>query len=688
MLNRIPYHILSAVLVGIVAVGALAAVPTSRAQGIELGGGPSIGLPTDYVSWTAQAVPESVSPGRATIVRFNARIEGPGNWKMYALDQNMPDRSTGARPYGVSISAPRMPAGLSMRDRFGQSPPEEGYDVNFDLTLTWFHEEASFSAIVDVDSLMDGSGVASAGGTLGFDAHVRYQICSDEYGVCLRPETATVPVSLTLSDAEAARGATVADLAAVTAAEPAGSFGDGEPYRDGSTDGLFAFLLLAVGAGLVSLLTPCVFPMIPLTVSYFTKHADNRATSVRLAGAYGLAIIGTFTIIGVIVAAVFGAAGAQTIASNPWVNLFIAGVLVAFALSLLGLFELRLPSAFVNKANALGERTGGTGGVVFMGLTLTLVSFSCTAPFVAGLLAAAAGGSWLFPIAGMVVYSATFAFPFVLFALFPNALQRLPKSGSWMQSVKVVLGFVELAAAVKFLSNADLVFGWGVLSRPLGIAFIVVVFLLAGMYLIGTLRLEHEAPRESVGAGRLMAGIMFFMVALYMVPGLFGAPLNALDAYLPPRQSTDVGLFNALGGPAGEAVPGADDGWHVDDIEGAVAEATRRGVPILVDFTGYTCTNCRAMEANVFPRPSVAERLERDFVRLKLYTDGPERGDEFHRYQLRLTGIVALPTYAVVAPDGETLIQRSFGMMNVEEFAAFLDNGIARFRRVVDSLPG
>ena len=685
MPKPLPYRLQRVALPVLALLGLLGlAVPNTHAQELDLGGGPSIGLPTDYVTWSAQASPDVVSPGRAAVIRFDARIDGPGDWKMYALDQNMPDRTTGARPYGVVISAPGLPTGLTMRDRFGQSPPEEGYDVNFDLTLTYFHERASFSAIVDVDS-----SASAATGVVGFDARVRYQICSDDFGVCLRPETVTVPVALTIADAGTGRGASESALAAVMSDSPSETpFEDGEPFRVGTTDGLLAFLLLAVGAGLASLLTPCVFPMIPLTVSYFTKHADNRATSVRLAGAYGLAIIGTFTVIGAIMAAVFGAAGAQTIASNPWVNLFIAAVLVAFALSLLGLFELRLPSAFVNRAHALGERTGGIGGVLFMGLTLTLVSFSCTAPFVAGLLAAAAGGSWLFPIAGMIVYAATFAFPFVLFALFPNALQRLPRSGSWMQSVKVVLGFVELAAAVKFLSNADLVFGWGVLSRPLGIAFVVVVFLLAGMYLIGTLRLAHEAPRESGGVGRLVAGILFFMVALYMVPGLFGAPLNALDAYLPPRQSTDVGLFNALGGPAGEAVEGADEGWFVDDIDGAVAEATQRGVPILVDFTGYTCTNCRAMEANVFPRPAVAERLDRDFVRLKLYTDGPERGDEFHRYQLRLTGIVALPTYAVVAPDGETLIRRSFGMMDVDEFASFLDDGTARFHKAVNTRQG
>jgi thiol:disulfide interchange protein DsbD len=280
----------------------------------------------------------------------------------------------------------------------------------------------------------------------------------------------------------------------------------------------------------------------------------------------------------------------------------------------------------------------------------------------------------------MMVYSATFALPFVGFALFPNAMQRLPRSGSWMNVVKVVLGFVELAAAVKFLSNADLVWGWGLISRPLGIAFIVVVFFLAGLYLIGQLRLAHEPSPEGIGAGRLVLGSLFFAVALYMLPGLFGSPLNALDAFLPPRQANDVGLFNVSGATGSNAVQGADDGWHVDDIEAAVREASERNLPILVDFTGYTCTNCRSMEANVFPRPPVASRLASDYVRLKLYTDGPERGDEFHRYQLRLTGIVALPTYAVVDTDGTTLLQREFGMMDVDEFVAFLDRGTRRFQ--------
>jgi len=282
----------------------------------------------------------------------------------------------------------------------------------------------------------------------------------------------------------------------------------------------------------------------------------------------------------------------------------------------------------------------------------------------------------------MIAYSATFALPFVFFALFPNALQALPKSGSWMNALKVVLGFVELAAAVKFLSNADLVWGWNLLSRPLGIAIILVVFFLTGLYLLGKLRLPHEAPVETVGVGRLFASIAFFVVSLYMLPGLLGAPLNALDAYLPPRKGTDVSILNFMASvqPGGEAVGGvAEEAWNVDDIDAAFAEARERDLPVFIDFTGWSCTNCRDMEANVFPNPEVARRFEERFSLLKLYTDGLERGGDFQRFQLRLTGTVALPTYAIVSPRDETLIARVSGTMKTAAFVEFLDRGVAGY---------
>ncbi|MEX0822300.1 MAG: cytochrome c biogenesis protein CcdA, partial [Rhodothermales bacterium] len=458
------------------------------------------------------------------------------------------------------------------------------------------------------------------------------------------------------------------------------STGDLDDARAG---GLWGFLLLAVAAGLAALLTPCVFPMIPLTVSYFTRHSANRAESIRMALVYGASIVITFTTLGVLTAMFVGAAGAQTVAANPWINLFIGAVFVLFALSLLGLFELRLPTGLLNYFNSQSTERSGYLGVLFMGLTLTLVSFSCTAPFVGGLLAATAGNEWAYPITGMAVFSATFSLPFVVFALFPKALQGLPRSGSWMNTVKVVLGFIELAAALKFLSNADLIWGWGLISRPLAISLSVVLFGLTGFYLLGKVRLPHDPAVETVGVGRLLAAVAFLGLSLYMLPGLFGAPLNAIDAYLPPRQATDVSLMAAFDGTSSET--GADFAW-LDDVDAAYAEAQQEGKPVFIDFTGYTCTNCRQMEANVFPRAQVASRLRDDFVLLRLYTDDRERGGDLQRFQLRLTGTVALPTYAIVDAASEELIARRTGMATVTEFAEFLERGEAAYRR--DALVG
>jgi thiol:disulfide interchange protein DsbD len=374
-----------------------------------------------------------------------------------------------------------------------------------------------------------------------------------------------------------------------------------------------------------------------------------------------------------------GAAGAQTIAANPWVNLFIGSVFILFALSLLGLFELRLPSGLVNYFNQQSDEQSGYLGVLFMALTLTLVSFSCTAPFVGALLAAAAGGGWFYPLIGMAAFSATFALPFVGFALFPKGLDSLPQSGSWMNAVKVTLGFVELAAALKFLSNADLVWGFNLLSRPLAIAITVVLFVLAGLYLLGKLRMKHEPAVEGIGSLRLLAATAFLGTALYMLPGLFGARLGALDAYLPPRQADDVSLMAQTGPNQKASASESEFAWHTDDIDAAFAEAKQANKPVFVDFTGYTCTNCRDMEANVFPKPPVAEQFRSNFVLLRLYTDAPPKGPEFQQYQLKLTGTTALPTYAIVDPADRSLITKTSGTASVENFASFLERGAAQF---------
>ena len=638
----------------------------------------------DFVSWQTTVNPGTVLPGGRVHVQFRAEISG--DWKMYALDESLPPQeSVLSRPYGVEIDWIDLPDSVTNSGSRFQAEPEIGYDPTFDISLKFFHGSARFAEVLIISPGAEADSV-----TVG--ANLRYQICSDERKMCLRPTTILLTAHFTIDPDCQGSQCTASDIdleslvAGATDQNTAGGLliSVTTDFDASRSSGFWGFLLLALGAGLASLLTPCVFPMIPLTISYFTKHAENRLKAVRMATLFGGSIIVTFTVIGIVAAIVVGAAGAQRIASNPWVNLFIAMVLIGFALGLLGLYELRLPSRLVNYFDRRGKEHSGFSGVIFMGLTLTLVSFSCTAPFVGGLLAAASGGTWIYPLLGMIVYSGAFALPFILLAIFPNALHSLPNSGSWMNAIKVVLGFVELAAAVKFLSNSDLLWGWGLISRPLGIAFIVVVFFLTGLYLLGKLRLSHEPAVETVGVGRVLTSIFFFVSALYMLPGLLGAPLNKLDAYLPPRQGTDVSILSLFPSSDMKVNASLDTGWFVDDIEAAFGEAADQGRPVLIDFTGYTCTNCREMEANVFIRKPVIDRFESGYVLLRLYTDGLEKGEDLARYQLQLTGTVALPTYVVVEPVGRRVLAKRSGVMDLKKFSAFLDTGIGTYQRLID----
>lgn len=685
-----PVHLKTIVCYSLIAMFAVVAGRPAAAQ-------PDFQSAHDLVSWTATATPQPVTPGEVLELSLRAKIaEG---WKMYALDSPPPSRPS-------SVSFNELPAGVALAGDVFQTDPKEGYDPNFDAIVRYFEKEATLAADFTIGESITASPVVIKG-------TVNFMICNER--MCLPPtrwlftleaalagatrpgdDAATTPAEQERDPDAAPLDLTGNDATPLLVPGVPGDADNDETesaaedqndavitrksdYEAAREGGLWAFLVLAVGAGLAALLMPCVFPMIPLTVSYFTKHAHDRAEALRMALVYGFAIVLTFTGLGVLMAFLVGAAGAQTIAANPWVNLFIGIVFIIFAFSLLGLFELQLPSGLVNYFNKQSNQRAGYMGVLFMGFTLTLVSFSCTAPFVGGLLAATAGGAWSYPILGMLVFSTTFAMPFVLFALFPRGLSSLPRSGSWMVTLQVVLGFIELAAALKFLSNADLVWGWNLISRPLAISLSVVIFFLAGLYLIGKMRLSHEPAVESIGVGRLLASIAFFGISLYLLPGLFGAPLNALDAYLPPRHANDVSLLAGMqAASTAEGVHGEED-WFTDDIEGAFAQAQAEGKPVFVDFTGYTCTNCRQMEANVFPRPRVAERFERDFVLLRVYTDGLERGEEFQRFQFKLTGTVALPTYAIVSPYDRDLVTKVSGIVPESDFVAFLDKGAASF---------
>lgn len=309
-----------------------------------------------------------------------------------------------------------------------------------------------------------------------------------------------------------------------------------------------------------------------------------------------------------------------------------------------------------------------------MAMTIAAVSFSCTAPFVGGVFAATTGGEWFYPIIGMIGFSTAFASPFVLFAIFPKWMNALPKSGSWMNIVKVLLGFIELAAAIKFISNVDLVLGWGLVTRPFAIALWIVIFLLAGFYMLGMFALKHEQKPESIATSRMLLSIPFLLFSFYLIPGLLGASLGIWDAFLPPRQGGDVSIVASIGAGGSSSSTDLDDGWY-DNYEEATSVARINNKPVFLDFTGYTCTNCRAMETNVFPTPEVQE-LFAQMELVRLYTDGGADAQANQQFQFKLTGNVALPTYVIVDSGTGQVIDQVLGYVQQEEFERFLQRGL------------
>jgi thiol:disulfide interchange protein len=411
-----------------------------------------------------------------------------------------------------------------------------------------------------------------------------------------------------------------------------------------------AFIWLAASAGALSLLTPCVFPMIPITVSYFAQHSGvDRRTSVRNALVFGAGIVLTFTALGFALAVLVGATGVARFAANPWVNLGLTAVFVAFALSLFGVVHIAIPSRLVNALDAASRNRDSAGmiGALLMGLTFTLTSFTCTAPFVGTVLVTAAQGQWTQPLVGMLTYSIVFALPFFVLALAPQSLSRLPRAGNWMASVKITMGILELAAAMKFLSNADLVWRWGIFTRSVVLATWVVLALALAWYLAGRSWGGRVGAAVAVAAG------------VWLATGIAGRPLGELESFL-PQSGAQVELA-----------------WKLNDYEGALARAQQEHRAMFIDFTGYTCTNCRWMEANMFTRPEIKRAMDA-FVLARLFTDGDAPlYDRQQAMQQARYGTVALPFYAIVAPDGRTLASFPGLTRNPDEFLAFLHKGTA-----------
>jgi thiol:disulfide interchange protein DsbD len=613
------------------------------------------------VSWAARINPSPTRPGEIVRVEVTATIEAP-----YHIYSSTPPSSAGPAPTEVTVEA----AGLATDLDLLETEPKVEIDRNFDpngLKVGIHEGTATFTRQLRVG--------AKASGSIPLAVKVRYMACNQRQ--CLPPKTVEVavpalPIEAGTPRPEFTKAATASpSTGADSSGSVPGAILDASVAGTGSA-GLPSFLLAAFVAGLLALVTPCVFPLIPVTFAYFTKEATAKGGSVlRLAVTYGVAIIVAFTAIGGILAATVGAAGANRLAANPWVNLAFAVLFVIFGVALLEVIELRLPSSLQQTASR-GRSVGGVLGVFFMGLTFAIATFTCTAPFIGTVLVAAStastAGAWLRPILGMATFAAAVALPFFLLALFPGLLARLPRSGSWLSTVKGTMGFLELAAALKFLSNTDLVWQWKVLTQPVMLALWAGIALAAGAWLLGLLRLGLGAPEPpATPVRRAWAGV-FFAASAYFVYGLTGRPLNAwLVAFLPPTEYT----YTAAGQPS---LAAADELPFLDTLDAGLARAKAENKPVFIDFTGYACTNCRWMEKNIFPQPAVRAEMEK-FVRVRLYTDGGKDGDENQAYQEKTFGDVALPLYAILTPDGKPVAKSAGITKEPETFAGFLKMG-------------
>lgn len=642
--------------------------------------------------WTISIEQTNPVPSEEATLVFEAQI--PIGWYIYANDF---DPKLGPILADLTLDKPE---GYELKGAFTAIDPKKKYEDIWKGDVKYFMGKGRFEQAV---LLKTESGTIK--GTL------EYQMCNDVTGKCTPPyeEDFEVPFHLNSSNATTASADRDENLFNEVGVENTDSSFEIIPIQE--NESLWGFMVLAFLAGLAALLTPCVFPMIPMTVSFFTGRAGSKAAGIRNAVLYGFSIIAIYTIAGTAVAAIQGPEFANWLATHWLPNLFFFGVFIFFALAFLGMFEITLPSGLVNKVDEKAEK-GGMIGIFFMAFTLVLVSFSCTGPIVGSILISSAGGELLKPILGMFAFSLAFAIPFTLFAIFPEWMNRLPKSGGWLNSVKVVLGFLELALAFKFLSMADLVYHWGILDRDIFLIIWIVIFSGLGLYLLGKIRLPHDSPTDTIGVSRLLLALVTFMFVLYMIPGLFGAPLKYLSGFLPPMSTQQFKMTGALGmteageNILGEPVKYADIPLEIPhgiqgyfDYEQAMRAAKKANKPLLIDFTGHGCVNCRKMEENVWVDPQVLKRLKEDFVMVALYIDERLELPESEWYTSEYDGKVkktlgkrnadfqitrfrnnAQPYY-VILDHNENLLAPPQGYdTDIQAFVEFLDGAKEKFK--------
>jgi thiol:disulfide interchange protein DsbD len=597
-------------------------------------------------SWTLTPDVQKAAPGTVVGAKLDLSLEG--EWHMYSLTTPPPGPTGG--PTATTIQAPPDHPVIESIEVFFPRPARK-LDPNFNLETETYEKTVSFYLKLHLKK-------DAPSGSQPIEVRTRYQLCTDKE--CLPPKRVTVSANLeVVPGAPAATPVVPTGYQSMTA--PASSAAPQSPQDLGG------FLLVAVGFGLASIFTPCVFPMIPITMSYFlNQESGTRGQALTQALVFCLGIIVLFTAIGFGLTAALGPFAVVQLGANPYVNAGICVIFFVFSLSLLGAFEITLPSGLLTKLNAASGQ-GGYIGTLLMGLTFCLASFACVGPFMGTLLAASVGGDKLQPVLGMLAFSTALASPFFLLAIFPSLLKKLPRSGGWMSRVKVVLGFLVLATMLKYLSTVDQVLHWELLTRERFLAFWVILFALPGLYLLGLLRLEGVKKDEQLGVGRLLLAILFLSFAIGLVPGMFGARLGELEAYIPAPAEGAGGIFSGSAAPSHK--------WIKNDFPAALIKAKAENKRVFVAFTGYACTNCKWMKANMFTKPEVAAELDR-FVLVELYTDGSDAASEANqKRQESLFQTVAIPFYAIFDTDEKAVGTLAGLTKDQAQFLGFLKSG-------------
>ena len=656
------------------------------------------------VKWSFSS--ESISEKEAYVV-LTANIED--GWHVYSqfIAEGGPiptsftfNKSSDYKPIGKTTEAPKATS---------------AFDNNFGMQISWHERKVTFKQKIGLNKPE-----VKVTGTLEF------MVCNDKQ--CLPPEEIEFTVNIKAGESKTiastntslnnpkANSPDIQEKDSATALSTPNLTADSSKIKktlDANTSSkpsLWAIFLAGFVGGLLALIMPCIFPMLPLTVSYFTKKAGSRSKAISHAAIYGLSIIVIYVALGMIITLAFGSDALNELASNGIFNFLFFLLLVVFAVSFFGAFEINLPSSWVNKIDAQSDK-GGLVGLFFMAFALALVSFSCTGPIIGTLLVqAAAMGELMGPAIGMLGFSLALAIPFTLFASFPSLLKTLPKSGGWLNSVKVTLGFIELALAFKFLSNVDLAYHWEFLDREVFLVLWIVIFAMMGFYLLGKLKFSHDSDLPYITIPRLFLSIITLAFTIYMIPGLWGAPLKAISAWLPPQTTQDFDLYtNTLSSPeikqdtVKKKYAGLFKAPHnLDaffDYEQGLAYAKQQNKPVLIDFTGHSCVNCRKMEASVWSEIEVLKRLKKDYVLISLYvddkTDLPENeqyiskfsgkkiktiGNKWSDFQAATFQTNSQPYYVLVNNEGNVLVPPQAFNLDVKNYMNFLDSGLTAYQ--------